>query len=172
MIYLGKFYLSNYDFNFEINSDDFNELFCSNFIVVNLSEVDDTSFFRYNDFLLKVNCFENKKIFLIETDMITKVDSLDLTKRNDYIITGVIGNKYLAIHFKNFDRPNKNLLQLSDITIDLSGIKDIDKLLTQEVLDSYIKSIHKYHNVKTNKITLNKILIGFDHVTFTINLLT
>lgn len=142
MLNTGKYYLPNLELDFfSIKPEEFNELFSSKFVIVNLSGIKDNQFFLIIAGLLIINFFDTKKIFLIKEDAITKVDSIDINKRNDCIIYGCLNNRHYAFHFKNLYSGIE-----SEQSIDTTVLDEKDKKFS-DLLSEYIKK----HNLKTNE---------------------
>jgi len=142
MLNTGKYYLTNLDLDFfSIKPEEFNELFSSKFVIVDLSGIDNNKFFLMIASLLIINFFNTKKIFLIKENVITKVDSIDINERNDCIIYGYLNDKHYGFHFKNLYSGIE-----SDPKIDISVLDEKDKKFS-DFLSEYIKK----HKLKSNE---------------------
>jgi len=142
MLNTGKYYLPNLELDFfSIKPEEFNELFSSKFVIIDLSGIKDNQFFLIIAGLLIINFFDTKKIFLIKEDSITKVDSIDINKRNDCIIYGCLDSRHYAFHFKNLYSGVE-----SEQSIDIIVLNEKDKKFSG-LLSEYIKK----HNLKTNE---------------------
>lgn len=173
MLKLGKFYIPNLMLNLDITKQEFDELFASTFIPVDLNQVLDNDYFLINNFIYNLDFFKEKKIYLIENDTLSKVDSIDKNSRdNCYIVYFLLNSKYYAIHFKNSECMIDEIgMYESKIIIDLSGITDIEKLFKKKVINEYINKVMKHNyfdyahyedNKQNLKLADSKLKIKFN----------
>jgi hypothetical protein len=142
MLNTGKYYLPNLELDFfSIKPDEFNELFSSKFVIIDLSGVKDNKFFLMIAGLLIINFFDTKKMFLIKDETISKVDSIDINLRNDCIIYGCLDNRHYAFHFKNLYSGTE-----AEQSIDTIVLDEKDKKFSG-ALSEYISK----HNLKINE---------------------
>lgn len=146
MLNTGKYYLNDLFLDYEIESSDKIFLDSSKFIVVDNSKIPENIYPQLNEFVL-TTCFKDQKIFLIKENTLTKVDKIDLTERNDYMVYFYM-NRHYTIHFKN-EYIDGYETTIKPITIDLSIIKDVNKLLTYELLLNYFNKVKKFPKFKS-----------------------
>lgn len=147
MLNTGKYYLNDLFLDYEITPEERILLNSSKFIITNSSQLSDENFFKINNFILDTK-FKDQKIFLIKENVVTKVEKIDLTERNDYMVYFYKGNRHYTIYFR-CTHTVEYYTQIDPIYIDLSIIKDVKKLLTYELLLKYFNKLKKFPKFKT-----------------------